>query len=40
MEIMDEVIRDANKNPHILPNLTIGFTMLDNCNVKRVSCNI
>ena len=37
MEIIADTIRDANKNPYILPNVTIGFTMLDDCEVKRVS---
>ena len=37
---MAEVIRVANKNPNILPNVTIGFTILDDCDEKRVSFNI
>ena len=37
MEIMAETIRNTNKNEHILPNVTVGFTFLDDCSTTRVS---
>ena len=36
MEIFAETIRAANENQKLLPNVTMGFTILDYCNTYKV----
>ena len=36
MELFAHSIRTTNRNPNVLPNVTLGFTILDNCYQYRV----